>query len=166
MAEDRTYPEPAVFRLSAAIFVERDGKILVLKRAGGELSGAWYLPGGAVDEGETPEQAAHRELFEEAGLTVEGGLELIALAPMHVYGYDSIQVTYAAPVEHGEVVLSHEHSGARWMDPLEYRQRYLNNEIIAAAASREARLGALISAVRDGFDEYIKRRGLSGEPRL
>ncbi|MBT3338942.1 MAG: NUDIX domain-containing protein [Anaerolineae bacterium] len=28
----------------------------------------WSLVGGAVEEGETPEEAAHRELFEEIGL--------------------------------------------------------------------------------------------------
>lgn len=160
MQHDVSYPEPAIFRLSAAVFVERDGKILVLKRAGGELTGAWYLPGGAVDEGEVPEQAALRELEEEAGLRPDGGLELIALVPMHVYGHNSIQVTYACSCASGEVILSDEHSGARWVDALDYRERYLNDTIIAAAAKQEARLGELITAVRAGFDEYIKRRGL------
>lgn len=47
---------------------------LLLTRRAGNLrshSGQWALPGGRLDDGETPEQAALREMHEEVGLALE-----------------------------------------------------------------------------------------------
>lgn len=47
---------PRMYALSAVVYAERDGKILLLKRApGSALAGQWFLPGGAADDGELPE---------------------------------------------------------------------------------------------------------------
>jgi putative (di)nucleoside polyphosphate hydrolase len=46
-----------------------DGDILVFER--GDAPGAWQLPQGGIDIGESPEDAAWRELFEETGLSSE-----------------------------------------------------------------------------------------------
>jgi mutator protein MutT len=51
--------------------VEHEGvpSVILIKRAyRGRNAGQWGLPGGRTDEGETPEQAALRELHEEVGL--------------------------------------------------------------------------------------------------
>jgi putative (di)nucleoside polyphosphate hydrolase len=42
------------------------GQVLWARRVGG--ADAWQFPQGGVDEGETPEQAMYRELYEEVGL--------------------------------------------------------------------------------------------------
>jgi mutator protein MutT len=46
--------------------------LLLTRRAAGLSShaGQWAMPGGRIDEGETPEQAALRELAEEVGLAL------------------------------------------------------------------------------------------------
>jgi 8-oxo-dGTP pyrophosphatase MutT (NUDIX family) len=54
--------------------VEHEGvpSVILIKRAyRGRNAGQWGLPGGRVDEGETPVQAALRELEEELGLRLD-----------------------------------------------------------------------------------------------
>jgi 8-oxo-dGTP diphosphatase len=50
--------------------VLRPGAALLVRRGRPPSRGAWSLPGGAQELGETAEAAARRELFEETGLTV------------------------------------------------------------------------------------------------
>lgn len=69
----RWYANP---RPAAAVLVERlaDGgqvEILLLRRAVEPGSGAWDLPAGYLDPGESFEQAAVREALEESGLSIE-----------------------------------------------------------------------------------------------
>lgn len=54
---------------NAAVFNER-GEVLLQRRAD---NGYWGLPGGKVDIGESVENCAVREVFEETGLRVRAG---------------------------------------------------------------------------------------------
>lgn len=54
---------------TATVILSNDkGQILLLKRADEPSKGWWDLPGGFVDEDESLEEAAQRELMEEVGL--------------------------------------------------------------------------------------------------
>ncbi len=62
-------PWPPV-RLRSAVFIERDGKVLLVFDPI-YRGGCWTLPGGGVEFNETYIQAAEREVFEETGLSVQ-----------------------------------------------------------------------------------------------
>ncbi len=151
---------PQLYGIGTSVYAERDGKILVLKRAGGAAAGAWYTPGGVLDPGETPVECARRELLEETGLAPSGPLEIVGMIPMHVYGADGFIVAYACACAEGEVRLSHEHSAARWIDPVEYRGRYFSTAGIEKLRAVEPRIAEMSAAVRRGIDEYLARRAL------
>jgi len=163
---DASYAPP-LFSLGAVVVAERGGEILLLKRAVGAMIGSWYLPGGAVDAGETVEDAARRELFEEAGLVPSGPLTCVAVSHFEVYGHDQLQVMFAADCSSGDVVLSHEHSAARWMAPEAYRDRYFAHEIVARSEQGDARVFTMLKSIRAALDAYLDWRRLKAlaEPR-
>lgn len=65
-------------RNTTLCYLERDGSLLMLfrnKKAVDENHGKWIGVGGKFEEGETPEECAVREVYEETGLKV-GSLKL------------------------------------------------------------------------------------------
>lgn len=149
---------PKAYYLSAATYVERDGKILLLKRAGGEGTGLWWIPGGAVERDERPEDGARRELLEETGLVPTGRLWVIGVFPQQVYGQDTYCVTYACTCDEEVVTVSDEHTASRWIDPIDYRQRYFSDEVLATLD--DPRMRQLVTDIRDDLDRYIEWKAL------
>ncbi|GAA0315303.1 NUDIX hydrolase [Bacillus carboniphilus] len=64
-----------LFTVGCEIILEQNGKILLQHRMD---SDNWCIPGGIMEIGESFEETAKREVFEETGLTV-GNLELFGL---------------------------------------------------------------------------------------
>ena len=58
-------------KIAATCIVERQGKVLMIKRDNQVGYGLWSMPGGYVDRGEVVEEAAAREVQEETGLLVQ-----------------------------------------------------------------------------------------------
>ena len=68
MTAQREYPVAPMVGVGAVVF---DGDcVLLVRRAKAPLAGEWSLPGGAVELGETLEEAVVREVAEETGLRV------------------------------------------------------------------------------------------------
>lgn len=54
----------------SAVLIAKDDKILLIERIKAPEPLYYVLPGGGVEEGETPEQAAIREMKEELGVDI------------------------------------------------------------------------------------------------
>ncbi|WP_421730549.1 NUDIX domain-containing protein [Brevundimonas sp.] len=62
------WPRPAV---TTDIVVLREAQVLLIRRAHPPFAGSWALPGGFLDEDETLEVCAARELLEETGVAAD-----------------------------------------------------------------------------------------------
>jgi 8-oxo-dGTP diphosphatase len=60
------------------VVCDPEGRIVLIRRKSEPFKGAYALPGGFVDLGETVEAACRREVFEEAGVAV-GKLRLVGV---------------------------------------------------------------------------------------
>lgn len=70
----REYPDAPIAGVGAIIVRDNPGgpkQVLLIRRGQEPLKGEWSLPGGAVELGETLEEAICREVLEETGLVVE-----------------------------------------------------------------------------------------------
>ncbi len=61
------FPDPKV---AAAVLIEKENRVLLVRRGVDPQRGKWTLPAGFIDAGEDPKEAAERESFEETGLKV------------------------------------------------------------------------------------------------
>lgn len=112
----------------------RDGRTLVsLRPEGSHLAGYWEFPGGKAAAGESPDDAAKRELAEETGLVAT------ALEPLAIFVHE-----YPARPLRFHVFLARDPSGEphpRWLwktlpELRELRMPPANEQILAALAWR------------------------------
>lgn len=122
--------EPAQYALSAVVYAERGDEILLLQRAeGSAMAGQWFLP---------------------------GDLEIVGCSPMFVYGYDMLQISYRGRVAAGDVTISHEHDGERWVKAADMRA-LLTDEVIEEMAGDSEDVARLLGHIRTDLDRYLAR---------
>ncbi|MUK88651.1 NUDIX domain-containing protein [Ornithinibacillus sp. L9] len=100
------------------LFDEKNEKVLMVKNRG-QNSSYYTLPGGAVECGETIEEAAIREVKEETGLDVKlGGIFTVSEAFFEERGHHAIVFTFNGEIIGGEISISfpEEIEKVTWME--------------------------------------------------
>ncbi|MFN8635279.1 MAG: NUDIX domain-containing protein [Chloroflexota bacterium] len=127
------------FPIGAACLIRDEAGRVLLVLQSYRHSTVWMPPGGWVDRGETPQEAARREAWEEVGLRVEVGRPLAVSAG----GYGEITILFECRLL-GEpaVTLSHEIDEADFfptddLPPLTDATRAWIEEALAALGPRE-----------------------------
>ena len=106
-------------QVTAAIIIS-DGRLLIAQRpAHDKLEGLWELPGGKIEDGETPEQCLARELNEELGITVR----VAECVGRSVYKYDhgAIELLAYRTEWNGGVITPTFHSQVAFATPKELK---------------------------------------------
>jgi len=134
----REYPDSPIAGVAAVVF--SDDFVLLVRRGKDPRRDSWGLPGGAVELGETAEEAVIREVLEETGLEVEP-LKFITT-------FDSISRDEDGKVRYHYVLC-------------EYLCRPLRGTLHASSDVRDARwvpLDELDSMdIREGTRRFIRR---------
>jgi A/G-specific adenine glycosylase len=104
-------------RRRAAAVVERDGRILVTRRPPeGLLGGLWEFPTAATVDGERPEAALARALWERFGLQASVAAELGTVR--HVYTHFRLELTvYRCRFLGGDIAAGADGEAGRWIEP-------------------------------------------------
>jgi 8-oxo-dGTP diphosphatase len=107
-------------RVAAVIVTNKDGKILIMKRSSKKKTdpNKWGLPAGGVIGRESLEQTAIRETFEETGLKIRN-LKKGPMIQVKVPGGVHQLNYFLSSTDVIEVKLNPEHSGYKWVKPVE-----------------------------------------------
>ncbi|KAB7835545.1 NUDIX domain-containing protein [Streptomyces mobaraensis] len=139
------------YLVGAGVYIQRaDGRVLLVHHA---KTGAWVIPGGKAEAGESPRQCARREAHEETGLSGRVGrlLAVQHLSPDRWWGTKYIPDAYelfvfaldVAPADYERVrVPEQELHGWGWFAPeAGLALMDATNRVLFAAAVQAAQSG-------------------------
>ncbi|MDQ5988163.1 MAG: Bifunctional NMN adenylyltransferase/Nudix hydrolase [Syntrophus sp. SKADARSKE-3] len=116
----REYPDFP--RVGVGAIVIKEGKVLMIKRAAKPNQNLWAIPGGMLELGETLQEGAEREIFEETGIRIKAGKPIYTFDFMEYdtdgqihfhYIIIDVEATYLG----GEITPADDALDACWMSP-------------------------------------------------
>ncbi len=111
--------------VAKTLVFDQDGNLLVLKRSldDAHRAGGMDFPGGQVDDGEPVAEGAARELYEEAGLQLDGNSLQLCFASSKIVDHAAsagrvnlVWLGFITAMPVGQSIqLSHEHAAYCWL---------------------------------------------------
>ena len=97
----------------AGIIINQN-KILIGKRKDEDIGGGkWEFPGGKIEIGETNSEALERELYEELGISVKIGKELMNYE--HMFKTTIYNISFMEIIDYDGEIRNNAHSEIKWV---------------------------------------------------
>ena len=144
-------------RLTAIVACTDDsGRVLLVKQIGGPYAGAWLLPGGGVDEGESIDDGLRREMREETGLELDD-IKQVATYEVDESTQDFKALVHLFRAKSRGKARAEDGSAIRWASPTEAGYHPALRRELADAGLRSEDDAALDQALRS--TNVTMRRG-------
>lgn len=119
----REYPDFPIPTVGAVVF--KGEHVLLAQRGRAPNPGLWTLPGGAIELGETIQQAIEREVREECGLHVQAGevVQVLNMIERDVDGavrFHYVIIDLLCHYLDGQLAPGDDVADARWVHPSEF----------------------------------------------
>jgi len=128
------YPDRPCVAVGAVVF--KDGRVLLVRRGQPPAQDLWAIPGGKVGLGETLQEAAEREIFEETGIIIRARHPIYTFDLLEKTSNGDIRFHYVivdliADYVAGDICAGDDAKEARWVGPDDIPQLAIHSKTVS-----------------------------------